>query len=105
MPRTLTIHTDNFDTVNTFRVDVGKGKFPATCSLYCGYQKAEDGIYWALQHAACVAAHYSDDEIAEKKRLNEETPLQNGDTILIEGSPYTVRVLGDFSNCALFDPA
>lgn len=104
MPRTIALSTGTFDRTNTFRVDVGK-RFHATCSLHRDYQKQGDGIYWAMQHAACISSHYSDEEIAEKDRLASEAPLQNGDTVLIDGNSYTVRVLGDYSNAAIFDPA
>ena len=103
MTRTLILHTDNFDQINTFNVDVGK-KYPARCSLYRDYETQGDGIYWAMQHGACVKSHYTDDDRAETQRLSRETPVRKGDTVIIDGKPYTVRVFGDYSNCAIFDP-
>jgi hypothetical protein len=109
--RELIIATDSIDREHTFRIDTtvtgtGRrgGRFPATCTLHSGYQKQGDGVYWALQGATVIAAHYSEREIAERDRLNSEDPIKNGEVVLIDGAKYTTFVLGDFSNCAIFVP-
>jgi hypothetical protein len=92
----------------TFRLEMpqlrqGRARVPAKCSVYRDYHKAGDGILWAMQHSACIASSYSAEEIAERNRLNAEPALQNGEIVTIEGRTYRVRVLGDYSNAALFD--
>jgi hypothetical protein len=104
--RTISFPTDNFDQVNTFTLNAGKrSTFPARCSLHRDYEKVGDGVLWAMQHSGCIKSTYTDDDRAESARLQAETPLTNGETVLIDGSLFTVRVLGDFSDAAIFDPA
>jgi hypothetical protein len=31
-------------------------------------------------------------------------PVRHGDIVIIDGKQYAVRVIGDYSNCAVFDP-
>ena len=84
-------------------VDVKK-LYPARCSLHRDYEKVGDGVLWAMQHGACVKSYYTDADIAESARLQAETPLANGETVLIDDMLFTVRVLGDFSDAVIFDP-
>lgn len=104
--RTLTPAIDNFDKVNTFRMVVKgfRGDMEITCTLQSGYEKEGDGILWAMQRGACLKAHYSEADYAETDRLNAEAAIKNGDTVSIDGKQFTVRVLGDYSNAAMFDP-
>jgi hypothetical protein len=57
-----------------------------------------------LQRGSCLKAEYSDKDIAERNRLNSSTPIRHNDIVEIEGKQYRTRVLGDFSDCAIFDP-
>ena len=105
--RELKLSTGSFDRENTFLVDVGlryHGEvLPVKASLYCGKETADDGIYWALQHAAVIAASYSTDEIAEKERLAASEPLVNDEVVLINGEEYTAKVVGNYSDCMVFE--
>jgi hypothetical protein len=100
--RTLTLSTGSFDQINTFAVFSKRG-IPMTASLHRDYEKEGDGIYWAMQKSACLKSSYTDDDRAEKSRLQSELAIQNGEVVLIDGKQYKTRVLGDYSDCAIFD--
>lgn len=102
----LTRIQDTFDQDNTFAMEIVKPRRTVriTASLQCGYQKDADGIFWAMKRSACLKAQYSDKDREESARLLSMEPVRNGDTVLIGGQQYRVRVLGDFSDCAIFDP-
>lgn len=102
--RTLNLATDTFDRVNTFTVEVRSvlGRMRnVTASLHRDMEKRGDGILWIMQHSAMIASSYSDEQIAERKRLNEEEPIRNGEVVIVEGKTYRVNVNGDYSNCAV----
>ncbi len=80
------------------------GYLPMRATLYRDYEKQGDGTFWAMQSAACIASSYSQAEKDETRRLNREPALQDGEIVQIEGGQYRVRRLGDYSNCAIFDP-
>ena len=98
---TLTLTDNTLDTLHTFNVEAGRRVMKA--SLRCGYDKKDDGIYWALSTGAALKSEYSQADIDERARLAEEDPLSHCDTVTIDGALYTVRVLGPYSNCAIFD--
>lgn len=99
--RTLILATGTFDQVNTFNVNYGRGVKRA--QLHRDYQKQGDGVYWAMSSGACIKSSYTDADRAETARLNSEPAIKNGDVVLIDGEEYTARVLGDYSDCAIFD--
>lgn len=110
--RELTFAQDNFDTENTFNLEVRgfKAMKSIKVSLHLNYHTRDDGIVWAMKHSVTMKSHYSAEDIAERNRLNSEEPVRNGDIVRINCNElggdklYRVRVLGDFSNCAIFDP-
>ncbi len=75
-----------------------------TAALYKGYEKADDGIYWGLASGSMIKSSYTQEDKDEKKRLREEDPVEDGDIVMIDGDEYKARVLGDYSNCVVFDP-
>ena len=104
--QTLNLSTDTFDQDNTFTIEFkgfSRMKTIRAC-LHKGYQKDEDGILWAMQKSACLKAEYTAKDVEERNRLNSMEPLRNGDLVMIEGKEYTIRVKGDYSDCAIFDP-
>lgn len=107
MAHTLNISTDTFDQDNTFAMEVPgfKKTIRITASLHKDYQKQGDGIFWALKKSACLKAQYTVKDDEERTRLNNMLPLQANQIVIIEGKEYKVRVLGNFSDCAIFDPA
>jgi hypothetical protein len=102
----LNLSTDSFDQDNTFTIEIDRRRGPLTITakLFQDYQKEGDGIYWAMQRSACLKSHYTAKDDEERARLNASTPVRNGDIVLIGGEQYKARVLGDYSNCAVFDP-
>ena len=99
--RTLTLATDNFDQTNTFKINTGNAD--KWVMLMRDYQTVGDGIYWAMSSGACIKSNYTAADIAERNRLNSDTPVQHGEIVLIDGEQYKTRVLGNYSDCALFD--
>lgn len=104
--RKLNVAIDNFDSANSFNVEVQgrSGVLNKKCSLRRDFVKQGDGILWALSSGAVLKDVYSDADIAERQRLNSESALKHGDIVEIEGSLYKVRVKGNYSDCAIFDP-
>lgn len=107
MAHTLNISTDTFDQDNTFAIEVPgfKKTIRITASLHKDYQKQGDGIFWAMKKSACLKAQYTAKDDEERTRLNNMEPLQANEIVVIDGKEYKVRVLGNFSDCAIFDPA
>ena len=101
--KTITLATDNFDTLNSFNINNGRSIVKAV--LRRDYEKKGDGIYWALASGACLKSSYSEADIAERERLNSEDPLEHGDEVMIDGAVFIVRVKGSYSDCAIFDKA
>lgn len=103
----LNFSLDTFDQDNTFSMEVKgfKGQpLRITACLHKDYQKQGDGILWAMKKSACLKNVYTAKDLEETSRLNISEPLRNGDAVLIEGKQYKTRVLGNFSDCAIFDP-
>jgi hypothetical protein len=102
--QTLTISKDSFDTAARFTINLNrKNGVYGEASLHKDYNKQGDGIFWALQKSACLKSEYSAEDIAHGDRMRNMQPLAHGDLVMIEGEQYKVRVLGNFSDCAIFD--
>ena len=65
--------------------------------------KGADKIY-LMQKSAVLQNTYSDEQIANRNRLNSMTPIANGDTVMFEGKPHTVKINGDFSDAGALIP-
>ena len=106
--RTLVKYTGYGDQVNTFGIEVKnyKGEMKiCEVSLYQDYEKEGDGIYWALMSGAMIKSSYTDKDRAEIDRIyRKETPVRDGDIVLIDGNKYKTQVNGEYSNCAIFHP-
>jgi hypothetical protein len=102
----ISLSKDNFDQDNTFIVEFVNPRRTSrmTVSLQRDYKKEDDGIFWGLQRGSCLKAQYTAKDVQERERLNNSTPVRNGDIVEIEGQKYVTRVLGQFSDCAIFDP-
>ena len=117
--KTLIKHTGYGDQVNTFGVRVkpkdirsgmsGDGEMitfdlgvKAVC-LMQDYEKDGDGIYWGMADTVMIKDSYTQADRDEKKRIRESDPVENGEIVIIDGAEYRARVLGDFSNCVVFD--
>lgn len=101
--KTLKLSTGTFDQENTFMVSNPRNGLGIKASLHKDYDSTGDGIYWALQSSACVKSEYSDLDREETNRLSAEGVIQNGEIVMISGNKYKCRILGDYSDCAIFD--
>ena len=119
--KTLNKITGLGDQINTFGVrvkapDVRKGRHGITgemitfdlsvktVSLYQGYDSEDDGIYWGLAHGAMIQCSYTEGDIAEKKRIREDDPVEHDEVVMIDGEEYIAEVVGDYSTCVRFHP-
>jgi hypothetical protein len=104
--KTLNLSKGSFDQDNTFTIGIqGYSRMKRmTVSLHSGYHTKDDGIFWALQAGGCLKSEYTQKDHEETRRLGTMTPVKHGDLVLIDGIEYKVRVLGDFSDCAIFEP-
>ena len=119
--KTLIKHTGYGDQVNTFGVRVkptkdirtginGDGEripFDLNVKTVClmqDYEKVGDGIYWGMADTIMLKDSYTQADRDEKKRIRDNEPVVDGEIVMIDGDKYKARVLGDFSNCVVFDP-
>jgi hypothetical protein len=104
--QTLNFSNDTLDQDNTFVIDWAgvRRQRRLVAKLHKGYQKDDDGIVWAMQKSLCLKSEYTAKDVEERARLNAMEPVRNGDIVMIEGQQYKARVMGDFSDCAIFDP-
>ena len=102
--KTLSITTETMQYDKVFTMDIGAKHGYIEVSLYQGYKTEDDGIFWGLQHSACLKSNYSQSDIDYRDRLNNMETVKNGEIVLIDGKQYKTRVIGNFSNCAVFDP-
>lgn len=98
--RILNIARHSFDNENKFRVAGIRGDV----SLYSGYNRIDDGILWGMQNAGLIKAHYSEADKPHRNRMNQYEPIKNGEEVKIEGKVYVARILGNYSDCVIFDP-
>ena len=100
--KTLTLSTGSFDQDNTF--SISKLKY-SRCKLFKDYQKEGDGIYWVMLCSAMLKAEYTDKDREESARLSESAnAVDDGEVVLVDGKEFKVRVLGQYSDCAVLDP-
>ena len=118
--KTLIKHTGYGDQINTFGVRVkpkdirtgvsGDGEvitFDLGVKSVClmqDYEKEGDGIYWGMTDTVMIKDSYTQADRDEKKGIRESEPVVDGEIVMIDGDKYKARVLGDFSNCVVFDP-
>jgi hypothetical protein len=69
-----------------------------------GYIFKGDGKIYLMQKSAMLCSHYSDEKIANRNRLNSMTPVANGDIVMFEGKPHTVKINGDYSDAGELIP-
>lgn len=103
--RTLTLSTGTFDQDNTFLIfDERSPATPIRCSLMKGYEKRDDGVFWAMNTGGAIKAAYTDADRAEQARLTAEGAIRNGDVVMIDGKPHEACIFGRHSNAAIFNP-
>jgi hypothetical protein len=100
--KTLTLSTGSFDQDNTF--SISKLKY-SRCKLFKDYKVEGDGIYWVMLCSAMLKAEYTDKDREESARLSEPaSAVDDGEVVLVDGKQFKVRVLGQYSDCAILDP-
>ena len=102
--KTLSITTQTMQYDKVFTMDIGAKHGYIEVSLYKDYITEGDGILWGLQRSVCLSSTYSKKQVEQRERLNNLETVKDSEIVLIEGKQYKTRVLGDFSNCAIFDP-
>ena len=58
----------------------------------------DERVLYIMQKPSVLKDAYTDADRAETARLNAATPLRDGDTVVVEGLEYGVKILGDFSD-------
>jgi hypothetical protein len=92
--------TFHYEAQFTFVLKDYKGR-PSTRT---GYIFKDTDKIFLMQKSAMLCSHYSDEQIANRNRLNSMTPVANGDTVLFEGKPHTVKINGDYSDAGALIP-
>ena len=106
--RTLTKRTDSFDKINSFGIEYKNWRGQKDVKgvyLMQGYQKTDDGIYWAMSKTVCVSSDTTQAERDELDRIYNNPPVIDGELVLINGEVHKTRLLsgGYYSNTAIFD--
>jgi hypothetical protein len=106
MTATLTYPANNFDRDARFAFEyLNWRKQPTRGEGYLFYDDTEDQIY-ILKCASCIQGSYTAEERAHIARIfHGEQVLRNSDTVIVEGKPYTVKILGDYSDAGRLIPA
>jgi hypothetical protein len=92
--------TFHYEAQFTFVLKDYKGR-PSTRTGYIF--KDTDKVY-LMQKSAMLQNTYSEEQIANRNRLNSMTPVANGDTVMFEGKPHTVKINGDYSDAGALIP-
>jgi hypothetical protein len=72
-------------------------------ALLCGY-KAKPDVYWGLQKSAWVSKAITQKRIVTNNNaLLLQPQSAQADLVEIDGNSYRARVLGNFSDCVIFD--
>lgn len=98
--RELKFSRGTFDNENKFRVEGVRGDV----SLKNGYEKEGDGILWGMQHGTLIKSFYTDEDKAHTERMKNYHPIQDGEEVSIDGQVFVARILGNYSDCVIFDP-
>jgi hypothetical protein len=94
---TLSIVTDSFDSARNFTFEyTGSMGRKVSASGYLFEDK--DGQIFLMKNSASLKSHYSDADRAERERLNSMEPVRDGDTVVVDGKQYQVKILGNFSD-------
>lgn len=106
MPINLTIPTGTFDRDSHFAFEYTDRKGNARRSEGYVFDCAQEGVTYLMQSAACLQSSYSDTDRQHLDRIyNGPDVVRHGDAVTINGKPYTVKVLGNYSDAGRFIPA
>ena len=102
--KTLVVTGDAaFEDVNVFTIEsLRQG---SVCTLHKDYNKPGDGIMWAMLHSGVISDSKEYNDCASNRRAVAASNLiKQGEIVMIEGAQYKIRLLGRYSDCAIFDP-
>lgn len=100
--KALTLSRDSFDQDNTFTILV-KG-YKRMKNITASLHHHDECGYYALKESVCLKDQYTEKDVEESRRLQAMDPLKDGEIVTIDGNMYTVKVNGDYSDCAVFNP-
>jgi len=102
----LTIPTDNFDRAAGFAFEyLDYKKQPQRAEGYLFYDEEGDTMY-LMKRAVSLQSSYTDAERAQIDRIYRGPQVvRNGDSVTVDGKPYTVKVLGNYSDAGRLIPA
>lgn len=103
---TLTIPTSTFDRAARFAFEyLDYKKQPTRAEGYLFYDDQADEMF-LMKSATCLQGSYSDDDRAHIDRIYRGADVvRHGDAVLVDGKPYTVKVLGNYSDAGRLIPA
>lgn len=87
--------TFTFSLPNPRRNDIPRTGYILDCE--------EDGLF-LIQKSAMLKSHYTEQDHADRARLNAMTPIKNGDFVLVDGKQYKVLIKGDYSDAGRLIP-
>lgn len=95
----LTFKRDNFDRDAHFAFEyLDYKKRPTVAEGYL-FRDPTDGQIFLMKSAAMIKDSYSAADIAHTDRIYRgEQVVRSGDTVLVDGKPHTVKVLGNYSD-------
>jgi hypothetical protein len=103
---TLNIPTDNFDRAAGFAFEyMDYKKQPQRAEGYLFYSAQEDTMY-LMKRAVSIQSSYTDAERAHTHRIYcGDAVVRNGDSVMVDGKAYTVKILGNYSDAGRLIPA
>jgi hypothetical protein len=72
--------------------------------IFDGRDCKRDPAVFLMQKSACLQGHYSEEDIAHINRIRTETPIRHGDVVQFKGQLFTVKILGNYSDCGRLVP-
>ena len=103
---TLNIRANNFDRAASFAFEyINYKKQPQRAEGYLFYSAQEDTLY-LMKRPVCLQSSYTDAERAHTDRIYRgEEVVRNGDTVMVGNKPFTVKILGNYSDAGRLIPA
>lgn len=57
-----------------------------------------------MQKSSILKSHYTEQDHADRARLNSMEPIKTGDIVLVDGKQYKVTIKGDYSDAGRLTP-
>lgn len=103
---TLHIPADNFDRAAGFAFEyMDYKKQPQRAEGYLFYSE-QDCTMYLMKRTVCIQSSYTDAERAHTDRIYRgDAVVRNGDSVMVDGKPFTVKILGNYSDAGRLIPA